>query len=110
MKNQVIAGNVITGDYDSNIPEQMIFTLPYDAGWKAYVNDSPVEIRTWQNGLMAIDLPAGYSAIRLVYEPAGLKEGVELSLGGLGASVLVLGVPALFAWRKKKKNESENEE
>lgn len=110
LKNQQIVGNVITGQYSSDTPEQMIFTLPYDAGWKAEVNGSPTEIRTWQNGLMAIDLPSGNSEIRLVYEPAGLKEGAEVSLGGTGISALLLVVPAWIVHRKnRKKNESENE-
>lgn len=99
LQNEQVKGNTIRGDYSSDKEETMIFTIPFDEGWKAYVNGKSVETTAWQNALVSIQLPAGENAIRLVYEPAGFKDGAMLSTLGLFCAVLAIGG---FPFRKKK--------
>ena len=83
LQNQKIAGSTITGFYETSSNENMVFTLPYDEGWSAYVNGQRVSISSWQNAFLSIPLQAGTNEIKLIYFPLGLKEGIGLSLSGL---------------------------
>lgn len=61
----------------------MVFTLPYDKGWTAYVNGEKVSISSWQNAFLSIPLEPGSNEIKLTFFPLGLKEGIVVSLIGL---------------------------
>ncbi len=93
LKNQVVTNSThIQGSYGATEPETMVFTIPYDKGWSATINGQPAPLQNWNNAFLALDLPAGESAIELVYEPSGLKLGLILSgLGVLLAVILLLG-------------------
>lgn len=109
LKNQQIAGNVITGTFSSDQERTMIFTLPFDEGWSATVNGQAAELSAWQDALVSIQVPAGESEIRLVYIPAGLKAGAILSAGGIAGALLIFALP-LLTRRKRKSGNSGNPE
>lgn len=104
LKQESIQGNTITGTYSSTSDETMIFTIPYDEGWTAYVDDKQVELKSWQNALVSLDLKAGEHSIRLEYMPAGLKMGCLLS--GLG---IVCSIVVVMRFKKKNKVGQEKE-
>lgn len=98
LKEESIRGNTITGTYSSAQDETMIFTIPYDEGWSAYVDGQQVDIQPWQNALVSVDLKAGDHSLRLVYTPAGLKTGRLLSGLGILCSIFVI-----YGFKKKNK-------
>lgn len=99
LKNQVIINNThIQGSYSAAEAETMVFTVPYDKGWSASVNDQPVPIQNWNEAFLAIDLPPGENTIELVYEPSGLKLGLILSGIGLVCALILLAGP--WAYRR----------
>lgn len=90
LKEESVRGNTITGVYSNTIDETMIFTIPYDEGWNAYVDGQQVDIHSWQNALVSVDLKPGEHTIRLVYTPSGLNQGCLLSGLGILCSVFVI--------------------
>jgi hypothetical protein len=61
------------------------------AGWHAYVNGQPFQLR--RDRWLAIDLPAGNQLVQFRYRPWDVPLGIFLSLVGVGL--------ALYYWRKK---------
>lgn len=80
-------------------PNLVFFSVPWDEGWSAEVNSEPVEIEKVDIGFMAVPVSAGSSEIVFTYHTPGLKTGALLSLGGL---VLFIGYLATVYILKKK--------
>lgn len=106
LKDQVVSSNVITGTYSNPDPQTMVFTVPYDAGWSAYVNGRSVPVSAWQNALVSIPLDAGDNTVRLVYQPVGLDQGLWVSALGVLLSAGLL----LRPWFRKKRGSRQNPE
>lgn len=71
----------------------LMTTLPWQAGWRAYVNGTETDIIRIAGSLMAIDTGAGIHDIRLVYEPEDIPvcliiSAVFMLFGFLLTSVL----------------------
>ena len=58
----------------------ILYTVPYDSGWKATNNGKVVKIEKVDNGFMAIKGVKGENNIRFRYYTPGLKEGMVLSV------------------------------
>lgn len=89
--------------------ESMVFTIPFDEGWKAKVNGKSVPIKEWQNALVSIPLEYGENQIKLTYIPAGLVTGTWVSIFGILASVLLLLGPQGLNEIKKQIQERREE-
>lgn len=57
-------GGTISLDKDKFV----VFTVPYDTGFTAYVNNQPTEVLKVDNGMMAIVCPQGNNEIRFEYK------------------------------------------
>lgn len=56
--------------------EQVVFTtIPYDKGWRAYVDGKQVKIKDYQNAFVTFSVPAGKHTIKLSYLPQGFMIG-----------------------------------
>ena len=64
----------------------VFFSIPYDDGWSAYVNDEQVDIEKVNVGFMAVPVGVGTSTIVFEYETPGLDTGLMIS----GIALLVL--------------------
>ncbi|WP_375180333.1 YfhO family protein [Enterococcus rotai] len=61
--------------------EQILFTtIPADKGWQAKVDGKKVPIRTINDGLLSISIPAGKHHVEFLYRPQGLLLGSFVSL------------------------------
>lgn len=73
---------------DRDVP--VFFSIPYESGWTAYVNGSPVEVEQVNVGFMAIRVHAGENIkIQFVYRTPGLL---------LGAAITVLSLLLLLLY------------
>lgn len=79
------------GNIDTADDEQMILTtIPYDEGWKVYVDGERVEIYETLDALMAFDIEnAGEHTLELKYMPDIYKVGIVVSIIGISAFVLI---------------------
>ena len=58
----------------------VLYTVPYDTGWKAFVNKKKAKIEKVDNGLMAVKINKGINNVKFIYYPPGLKLGLILSI------------------------------
>lgn len=83
----------------SNKDKLVFFSVPYESGWKAYVNDEPAQIEKVNIGFMAVRVPENQiSNIRFNYFTPGLKLGVLIS----GVSLAVFTVYIIINKRRVK--------
>ncbi len=83
----------------------VLFTVPFDKGFSAYVNGQKTEIENVDNGFMAVYVPAGSSSIEFRYMTYGLIPGAVISCASL--AVLILFVLICLIIRHKKNKYSE---
>lgn len=83
--------------------DTLLYTsIPYEKGWRAYVDGKQVEVNTYADAFVSIDLPAGEHTVSFEYTPDGFTVGVAVSLLGIAACVL----SGILYRRKKKKEEA----
>lgn len=77
----------------------VFFSVPYDEGWTAYVNDKQVEVEKVNVGFMAVPVEEGESKIRFNYRNTGLTSGATITI----TAVAVFAVYMLISliWLKK---------
>ncbi len=79
----------------------LFFSVPYDEGFKAYINGEETEIEKVNIGFMAIRVKAGSdNEIEFKYTTPYLKEGVIISIAG--GVLLIIYVIATGFFRKKR--------
>lgn len=77
------------------LPKQdyVFYSVPYDAGWSATVNGSPVPIERADVGFMAVLAPAGDNEIRFEYHTPGASAGAVITaVSALALFVLVMAL------------------
>ena len=74
----------------------VFFSVPYESGWTATVNGSPVQIEKVNVGFMAVRVPAGTSQIVFHYQTPGLKWGAILT-----SCTVPIFVAYIFITRKR---------
>lgn len=84
-----------------NTPEggTMFTSIPYDKGWKIWVDGTAVSGRPVLDAFLGVDLEPGEHKIRLSYEPQGLKTGAVIT----GVSAAAVAALAVCGWMKNKK-------
>lgn len=109
-KNQFEISNYTNGHVEGSIHvdgnKRVLFTtIPYDPGWKAFINGTEVEpIRVIDGTFMAILLPnEGDYDIVFDFECPGLKIGIIVSVCGILALLSVI-------FEKKLKNNKNNKD
>ena len=80
--------NSFTSKIKTNKDALVIYTIPYDKGWQATVNQKDVTIEKVDNGVMAIKVSKGTNNIKFKYFPPGLKIGLMLSTLSLAGYIL----------------------
>ena len=75
--------------------EQILFTtIPYEDGWKVYIDGERVETENAQETFLAVRAEAGEHTVKLKYSAPGFGAGLAVSL------IAVAGV-LIFAFRKE---------
>ena len=87
----------ITLDRDNLV----LFSVPYDDGFRAFVNGSEAEIVRVDEGLMAVLCPAGENTIDFVYEAAGVSLSRKITVAGVVLFIVYCGG---CYWYKKRRS------
>ncbi len=81
--------------------ETLFMSIPYDDGWRAWVNGQEVQPTAVLGGFMAVPLAEGENEVRVMYEAPGLGLGFAVS----AASLVVFCLLLMFAVYRKRKDE-----
>ena len=68
----------------------VVFTVPYESGWTATVNDTPAEIENVDSGMMAVKCSKGENEIHFEYKTPGLTESFIIMIFGFFLYVLYI--------------------
>ncbi len=79
----------------------VFFSVPYEKGWRAYVNGEPAEIEKVNIGFMAVRVPEGDNEIRFEYFTPGLKLGAVCSVVGFIALAVYVTLHSLASRRQR---------
>ena len=94
-----------TAKVNRNKESLVFFSVPYEKGWSAMVNGSPVEIEKVNNGLMAVLVPEGASTIRFNYTTPGLASGIIISILSFGIFIIYYLASKIYLKNKTCENE-----
>lgn len=82
-----IRGTLTTKENNRTI----LTTIPYDEGWKVYVDGKQIEIEKAVDALVAFEIEdAGEHEIRLVYRPTPIIAGFVISIVAIAGFVLII--------------------
>lgn len=74
-------------------------SIPYEKGWRAFVDGIEVEITPLANAMLCVPLSAGEHHLRFTYVPEGFWLGLVISV----AAILVFVGICIFSWQRKKR-------
>lgn len=93
----------ITGKITAKQNGTMYTSIPYEDGWKAYVDDKEVEITPIaDNAMVTIDLPAGTHTVTFKYSPKGFVACATVCVVCILIFIAIIVFEAFYL--KKKKN------
>lgn len=79
LKNVLVQNNQVKGEIETRQPKMLFFSIPYDKGWKAFINDIEVDVKKIDIGLSGIMLLKGKNRVHLVYETPNLTISLMIS-------------------------------
>lgn len=79
----------------------MYTSIPYDGGWKVYVDGKKTDVKALRNAFLCVPLTAGEHKIELKYTPPGFVAGLSITV--FAAAVFIL----LWVFEPKIKKISE---
>lgn len=83
LENVTFEGNSLTGDITVSENKLLCISLPYTAGWSAYVDGEEAELLRTDIGFMGLELTPGEHSIELRYFTPYLSFGLMLSAAGI---------------------------
>lgn len=92
----------LTGTVSASNDRPVLFlSIPYDKGWKAYVDEIPVPVYAIVNDtFLSLELTPGNHNIRLIYDHPGADAGKLIS----GGSIMLTLILSLLHIKRKKQN------
>ena len=96
IKIKTFKENKIKGTINLKENKTIYTSIPYDNGWKVYINGKEINPFSLNNSLLAFDLNKGKNNIELKYIPNNLDLGIAIS-----STTLILSLTYLLIKRKK---------
>ncbi len=97
----VIQDNHLTGEFNADANQRILFTLPWDEGWTCTIDGQKVPIdKTWDL-FMSVEAPEGNHIYEMRFTPAWLNYGLYLSAAAL-VGLVALMIAHLRGRRKGK--------
>lgn len=90
MEDVEILPNAVKGNVEVSEEKLLVVTIPYQAGWTAYVDGKKTEIQKANLMYLGISLEPGRHTIELRYRMPGLTVSLMVSAAGLAIFVLLL--------------------
>lgn len=98
---QVFEEGYVKGTYEAGEDGCLLLSVPYDDGWRAFVNGQEVSLQDGVNALSVLPVTKGTNEIELKYQIPGLKTGFALSAAGFLLFMIVCYGENI--WKRKRK-------
>lgn len=88
-ENLTYTGHTLTGTTDYEEDGYTMLSIPYDRGWKAYIDGKEVDIEDPYQSMMFVKTPAGHHELKLVFIPYGMVQSLFATGGSIAFSCLL---------------------
>ena len=85
-----VKDSFLRGSFTADENQLLLFTFPWDEGWKLTVDGEETALRQILGLFLAADVPAGEHSYEMHYTPPGLRAGMVVSGAALALTVLYL--------------------
>ena len=102
MKLESYSSTSVKGSVDVKTEGKLVFSIPKEDGWSAYVDGKSVPMDKFCKTFISIPLKTGTHQIELRYRTPGIVPGALISL-----TCIALFVALMFLAKRKKKSEPE---
>lgn len=75
-----VEGNEVEAKYDSKEDSIVFLSIPYDTGWRVYLDGKKVKYFNMGHGFMGIEVPKGSHTIKMKFYPNNLFLGIFISI------------------------------
>jgi uncharacterized membrane protein YfhO len=89
----------LSGTFTAESGQKLLFTIPWDEGWRFWIDGAEVRPHMVLDVFMALDVPEGSHSFEMRYTPAGLQVGLAVSCAALLMTLVFL----LLDGRSRKK-------
>ena len=100
LENIAYQGNYLTGTCNTDESSFLVLSLPYDEGWRVFVNGQNVKTYSVNGGFVGFGIEAGNNQIEMYFTPVGFKQGAIIYL------IEIIGYVALIIHEKLKTRNS----
>ncbi len=91
----VVHENDLTGSFNAEEGQRILFTMPWDEGWTCYIDGQKVPVdKTWDL-FMSVEVPVGKHTYEMKFFPAWMNYGLVLCTAAL------IGLVAFMLLRKR---------
>jgi uncharacterized membrane protein YfhO len=90
LKIDSFSGNRLHGSVNTEKDGLLMTTIPYDSGWRVYVDGNKVATSSVSDGFLSFDMFAGEHTVEMVYTSNGFIIGITISALSLLVLVLLL--------------------
>jgi uncharacterized membrane protein YfhO len=91
----------LSGTFTAESGQKLLFTIPWDEGWRFTVDGAAAEAHPAVGVFMALDVPEGSHSFDMRYTPPGLRPGLVISAAALVLTLVFL--PLDRRWRRKRR-------
>lgn len=88
--------DMISGDINVSDKGYLVMSIPYDPGWKVYVDGVDTQVYLFSEMMISFPLNVGAHVVTMKYRPQGLLSGALLS-------VLFISLFVIICYRDKKR-------
>ncbi|MCB5951340.1 YfhO family protein [Enterococcus sp. BWT-B8] len=85
-----VSGRKATAEVDLSENQVIFTTIPYDKGWKAYIDGEEAEIPIFKQALLTLPVEAGKHTIEFVFLPQGFVAGTVLFILCTGSFIFYI--------------------
>ena len=98
--------NSFTSVIDMQRENYVFYSIPYDAGWTAYVDGVETQIERVNIGFMAVLVGEGEHTVEFRYVSPGFFTGAKISAAAAAVFIVYLAADTLISRRRRRKNAS----
>jgi uncharacterized membrane protein YfhO len=100
LKITLFKQNHITGNISLKTPKMLFFSIPYDKGWNAIIDNKKIKPMLCNIGFLGLFLEPGKHVIELNFKPPLFYESMILSIAGILIYLIIIIVYRIVKNRK----------
>ena len=100
LEDVTIGTNEVSGEISLDREKLLVLSIPYQKGWKAYVDGEEVEIHCANYTYMALRLAPGKHSVKLTFEIPAVKYALVIMPGAVVLFIILLAAGWLIKRRK----------